>query len=144
MTDRTTMADQARKIEAPMVIDRSRMMAPASVDLLIEEANVRNLVNGILTVLEKHYPAYSGNWHITVDTNPKGGMIYIVNMLISGLYGISLPISRVENDPGFKYIVMYAGELLERYRLKRSKNVDIEDEIKNLKHSPIGEAIADT
>jgi len=72
----------------------------------------------LLTVLNRHYPGHY--WR--VECNIRQGCINVFNMLLSGLYGFRLHLqgiysaSQVEHD-----VMMAGGELLERYRLSRSR-----------------------
>lgn len=100
-------------------VNLSTMMSDPDVHvrLLIEEANVRTMVDNILTALHQAYPAYVGKWHIVVNAAPTGGIIQVRNTAISMRYGFQAPITMV--DPEMKNIKMMAGELFERYRLRR-------------------------
>ena len=105
---------------------------------MIADGNVKAMANNILAALDKHYPAYSGEWNIQIDTRPTGGVLRVRNLLISGKMGFQIPLAWVDYE--MNNVVRYAGELLERFKLSRDKNVDVIDELKNLERNGIGEA----
>ena len=110
----------------------------------IEEAAVRSLATAILEVLEKHYPKYAGKWNIVINTDPKGGIVQVRNLLISGKYGFQLPITWLSNYDDLKKLIMQqAGELLERHGLSRDFRSDVEQELHDMKRDYNGEAQPD-
>jgi hypothetical protein len=106
----------------------------------IKDAAIRTLGNNILTELCKHYPAYEGCWHITIDARSTGGVVKITNMAFSGRMGFTIPIEKIDGD--YKNVMRLGGELLERYGVLRDKAVNLRDEMGKLKIDWCGEAIA--
>ena len=75
------------------------------------------LARNLIARLELHYPSFTGFWRVTV--NEPGGVIEVTNLMLSGRYGFLMHINKI--DPGGRKVIRAAGELLERYRLSRSK-----------------------
>jgi len=83
----------------------------------IETCNDITLTETILAknvgdMLEKKYPGYG--WAIHV----QDGVVMVNAMRLSGTWGFMIQSTKIDND--YKCIVKYGGELLERYRVRRS------------------------
>lgn len=96
-------------------------------------------VNDMLDSLDRAYPAFNGLWRIAI--NEAGNIITVTNMAISNRNGFVMHIDKI--DPEGKKVVMYAGELLERYRISRSRHANIEDQIMTGKRDFRGELVVD-
>ncbi len=70
-----------------------------------------------MRVLNTTYPGY--RWMIGV--NSEGGIMYIKNLDISGLWGYVLHMTKMVNDPTMKRVRRAGGEILERAWQKRGK-----------------------
>ncbi len=77
------------------------------------------LARNLIATLELHYPSFTGFWRVTV--NESGGFVEVTNMMLSGRYGFLMHIAKIDAEG--RKVVRAAGELLERYRLSRSKIV---------------------
>ena len=75
----------------------------------------QNKVYDLLDRLDRAYPAFNGLWRISV--NEEGGVITVTNMALSNKNGFIMHIDKL--DPEGRKVVMYAGELLERFRVSR-------------------------
>lgn len=95
------------------------------------------LARNLIARLDSTYPAFAGAWRVIV--NEQGGTIEITNMMLSGKMGVLLHIAKI--DPEGRKVVRAAGELLERYRVSRSKAIDIRDMM--VRRNPIGELVYD-
>lgn len=80
------------------------------------------IAKDIIATLELHYPAFKGLWRVTVDD--AGGVVEIVNVALSGRWGFLMHMNKI--DPEMRKVVRNAGELLERYKVSRSKRVDVD------------------
>ena len=80
------------------------------------------LRNNILATLHKYYPSLSPGWDAIVDE--RGGIVQLRNYRLSGKMGVILHTTKI--DPELRCIVRNAGELLERYRVARTKYVSPE------------------
>lgn len=80
------------------------------------KAAVQTLSKNIIEVLNKHYPGHI--WIVGVDN--VAGVVNILNSRISGSMGVTLRINAL-NDFDYlkKQVMLLAGELLERYGIKR-------------------------
>jgi len=76
------------------------------------------LANDIETQLNRHYPAFVGHWLVTI--NEPGGTIEVINTLLSGKMGFLMHTCKVD-FPELKKVVRAGGELLERYKVARSR-----------------------
>jgi len=74
-------------------------------------ANVPYFEKQLLTTLEGAYPGYS--WAVRV----RGGMIGVQARALSGCYGYEMKYK----DYSDHYLIMCAGEILERYRMRRGQ-----------------------
>lgn len=95
------------------------------------------MANRIATVLNGKYPGHA--WAVNVDIS--GGVVHIRNLFLSGRWGFIVKLVDVQNDVGNKQLMRAAGELLERYRLRRGAMNDAE--YMNLKTDINGNPIAD-
>lgn len=80
------------------------------------------LRNNIMATLLKYYPSMSPGWDVVVDE--RGGIVQLRNLRLSGRMGCILKITRI--DPEMRSIIRNGGELLERYRIARSRYVSPE------------------
>ena len=97
-------------------------------------------VNALLDRLDRAYPVFNGLWRIAV--NEAGNIITVTNAALSHKNGFGMHIDKI--DPEGKKVVMYAGELLERYRISRSQRVrQVVDDIGQAKRDFRGELVAD-
>jgi hypothetical protein len=106
-----------------------------------------------MATLWKHYPGYSkwpGNIIATEDQSPwiidikdfsTGGVVTIRNKLLSGNMGVTIHLKKLQEDPDFKSVVMYVGELLESYNQTREKALEIRESIYNMPRDWRGNAI---
>lgn len=101
----------------------------------VVNANTRILCKNCMDMLHKHYPGHP--WIVGVDD--VGGIVNITHPRLSGLHGFTLHISKIDND--FKSVIRGAGELLERFRVKRGKIV--EDDMAILDRTFTGDAVHD-
>lgn len=89
-------------------------------------------------LLNRHYPGYL--WAVNVNSEEKGGVMFIKNFSISYRYGYTLHIEKLDNK--LNKVVMAGGEILERARMKRGtwngSNPHYIDGVKD-KHQPIPE-----
>ena len=98
------------------------------------------LARNLIARLNAAYPAFEGYWQITV--NEQGGTIEVVNLLISAQFGFLMHINKIDAEG--RKVVMYAGELLERYRVLRSgANNAVYDSIARGERDFRGELVAD-
>ena len=82
-------------------------------------------INDLLDRLDRAYPSFNGMWRIAV--NEAGGVITVTNMLLSNKNGFIMHIDKI--DPEGRKVVRFAGELLERYRISRSRHADVISEV---------------
>jgi hypothetical protein len=117
----------------------SDLLVPAADGSFVKQppASVASLAKQILTALNKAYPDWIAGWKVAIDT--EGGIVQVRNLLISGKMGFVMKITAI--DPEMRQVVRYAGELLERYRISREKNIDVTDAVNNVKRNYSGEAI---
>jgi hypothetical protein len=110
------------------------------------------LRKNILDVLHRHYPAWSiwedpfdpqrtTAWLIDIKDFATGGIITVQNLYMTGDMGVMIKLANIVNDPDLKKVVMYVGELLERYGLSREKAVKMRDEIYKIKRDFKGHAV---
>lgn len=90
----------------------------------ITNINTRILVKNCLDVLHRHYPGHP--WLVMADD--VGGIVNIMHPQLSGLHGFTLHITKI--DTKFKSVSRGAGELLERFKVKRGGHK--QDEIQML------------
>lgn len=95
------------------------------------------LARNLMARLNASYPAFDGAWRVTVDE--VGGTVEITNLMLSGKFGFLMHISKI--DPEGRKVVTAGGEMLERYRISRSKALDIRNML--VQRNNIGELIHD-
>lgn len=78
-------------------------------------ANDEILAKRSADLLNKHYPGYL--WAVNVNSDEKGGCLFIKNFSISYRYGYTLHINKL--DPTLKKVVTAGGEILERAKMAR-------------------------
>ncbi len=78
------------------------IVAHASLVLLVKEAADR---------LEREYPG----WLWAIQPDERGRIVNIFSMRLSGKWGYTLKIERLQNDPQLRHVIRAAGELLERF-----------------------------
>ena len=101
--------------------------------------NINEMVlsKNIADAICKKYPIEQGHrWGIHVRADQ--GVCYIYNLNLSFDYGFTLKLSQLVNDPDFKEAVKAAGEILERYNVRRSRLGDIANDIGILKRDFTG------
>lgn len=101
----------------------------------VASANLQILVKNCLAMLEKHYPGH--RWIVGGDD--VGGIVNITLPDLSGLYGITLHITKIDND--FQKIKAAGGELLERFRLARGRANP--EAVRNIERMFTGDAVFD-
>ncbi len=122
----------------------SSLALPESVTRELEEQQVSSLAKNIIEVLDKHYPTYTGTWHILINTDPNAGVVQVRNLRISGTMGFQIPITWLhDHDTMMKLIKNNGGELLERFRLSRERGASVEDQLNDAKRNFKGELIHD-
>jgi hypothetical protein len=77
------------------------------------------LRNNILATLNKYYPDMFPGWIVVVMQEQD--CIVIKNARLSGKMGMRMFISKI--DPELRCVIRHAGELLERYRVARTKHL---------------------
>ena len=78
------------------------------------------LAKNIADMICKKYPIEKGHkWGVHVDGN--GGVLHIYNLNLSMKWGYTLKLAEIVNDPDFKKCVTAAGEILERFDVRRNK-----------------------
>lgn len=75
------------------------------------------LAKNMADVLNRAYPDHL--WGVTCDG--LTGIATVRNLRLSGQWGFILKLSEVNSDPTLKCVKLAGGELLERYRLSRSR-----------------------
>jgi len=93
--------------------------------------NVPSFEKRLLTVLESAYPGYS--WAVRV----RGGLIGVQAQALSGCYGYEMKYANYSD----KALIMAAGEILERYSMKRGQ-IDA-DQYATAKRKFTGALVAD-
>jgi hypothetical protein len=85
-----------------------------------------DLITRIAHVLHAHYPDYY--WQVLLNDEPDGGLVKILcgdinsSLMTQHVYGFVIKIKRLYGDPNLHTVVMAAGEILERARLRRGRN----------------------
>ena len=74
------------------------------------------LARNLIARLNAAYPAFEGYW--TVMVNEQGGVIEVMNLMLSGKWGFLMHINKIDAEG--RKVVRAAGELLERYKISRS------------------------
>jgi|APSaa5957512576_1039674.scaffolds.fasta_scaffold32457_1 hypothetical protein len=116
------------------------MQILSGVDEKLDGLN-QNLAKDVMAALIKHYPAYEQGW--TVIVNQRGGVINILNALISNRMGYTVLTVDLISDPSMRSVIMGAGEYLERYRLSREKVINVENSLSDVKRDWKHEMVAD-
>lgn len=101
------------------------------------ELREMQMSNRMADLLHRHYPGYK--WAVRV--NIDGGIVTVLNLMLSGRWGFVIKLIELQEDVGDKKLVRAGGELLERYRL--SRGAMNESEYMNLKLDHTGNHIAD-
>ncbi len=79
-------------------------------------ANELNLIKRAAEDLHRTYPGYL--WAAEID----GGFLTIRNLLLAGNWGFRVPLASMFSSSDWdKQIIMAGGEVLERYRMTRTK-----------------------
>ncbi len=97
------------------------------------------LCSNIMIALDKHYPAFKNWWLISIDE--KGGIVKVMNVMLSGRMGFILHTSKI--DAEMKSIVRAGGELLERHRVLRGRNVSLETAMQDTTRKVTGDMVFD-
>lgn len=87
----------------------------SSADDIAGGATVTLLTKQVGEHLERHYPG----WLWAIEPEPKGGVINVRSLRISGKWGYTLHIARIQDDPSLKCVLTAGGELLERFGFRR-------------------------
>ena len=108
----------------------------------VRNVNEMVLSKNIADMICKRYPVEKGyKWGIHVDGH--GGVLHIYNLILSNKWGYTLKLSQVVNDPTFKAAVDAAGEILERFDVRRSKIADVANDIGIIEQDFTGNFIFD-
>lgn len=99
------------------------------------------LAQQVMETLLKHYPAYKSGW--TVVVNEKGGVVHIMNLLISTKMGFTVLMSSLVSDPMMKTVMRGAGEYLERYRQSRERVINVDHALADMPRNWLHEPVAD-
>ena len=100
----------------------------------IVPGTVVTLHNNMIAALRSAFPVWAEYWKITIDT--RGGIVQVRNLMVSGDFGFALHITKV--DPEMRRVRDLAGELFERFNISRSRNISIEDAMRDVKSNGIG------
>tara|TARA_R110000744_G_scaffold9625_4_gene30572 strand:- start:311 stop:703 length:393 start_codon:yes stop_codon:yes gene_type:complete len=100
----------------------------------IVPGTVVTLHDNIISALRSAFPVWADYWKITIDT--RGGIVQVRNLMVSGDFGFALHITKV--DPEMRRVRDLAGELFERFNISRSRNISIEDAMRDVKSNGIG------
>lgn len=93
-----------------------------------QNVNEMVLAKNIADMICKRYPIEKGHrWGVHIDGH--GGVLHIYNLNLSLKWGYTLKLVQVINDPDFKMAVRAAGEILERFDVRRSKISDAANDI---------------
>lgn len=121
-----------------------------------ERATTALLRKNIMNSLMRHYPHMSvwpgeaamfidrSPWMVDIKDFKTGGVVTIRNLLLSGNMGVTIHLSQLQQDPDFKLVMRYVGELLERYNITREKGLDMREAIYGMPRNWRGNAIAQT
>lgn len=98
------------------------------------------LARNLIARLEQAYPAFVGAWQVAV--NEQGGVIEVTNLHLSGRWGFLMHIAKIDSEG--RKVVRAGGELLERYRISRSRRIGIVlDSLSEARRDFRGELVAD-
>lgn len=81
----------------------------------------QTMAKNLIARLESAYPAFVGMWRVTV--NEVGGTVEVINLALSGRWGFMLHINKIDAEG--RKVVNAGGELLERYRISRSRRTSV-------------------
>lgn len=89
-----------------------------SPDELDEHASAVLLAKDIANYLEHTYPG----WAWAVETDPRGGIVNLRALKLSGEWGYILKLAWIQDDPVVRrrLVLKAAGEILERYGMPRA------------------------
>jgi hypothetical protein len=96
----------------------------------------RHLAGQMLSALNRSYPHHAGHW--CVQINP-GGTCTVTNSLLSGKWGFILHADKIDAD--MRAVVRAGGELLERYRLSRTRL--ILEQVRDIPRDRSGQRVPD-
>ncbi len=100
------------------------------------------LAKNIANMICKRYPIEKGHrWGINVDGD--GGVIRIYNLNLSQKWGYTLLMKDVVNDPNFRKAVDAAGEILERFSVRRNRIANAANDIGIIEQDFTGNFIFD-
>jgi len=94
-------------------------------DLGSAEKNINEMIlsKNIAAALCKRWPVENGHaWAINVDG--EQGICHIYNLALSNKFGFTLKLIDLVNDPNYKVAINAAGEILERYNIRRRGRAD--------------------
>jgi hypothetical protein len=113
-----------------------------NVEDAVRNVNEMVLSKNIADAICKRYPIEKGHhWGVHVDGH--GGVVHIYHLNLSAQWGFTLKLTQVIYDPNYRMAVNAAGEILERYDVRRSKSGDIIGDIRGLKKDFTGEKCFD-
>tara|TARA_R110002020_G_scaffold160008_3_gene344321 strand:- start:8631 stop:8975 length:345 start_codon:yes stop_codon:yes gene_type:complete len=98
---------------------------------MLKEASITTLVKNVADTLYKHYPGHL--W--AVGPSNDYSMLAIWNEGLSLKYGMWIRVTDI--DPEYKNVMRWAGELLERAKIKRGRAN--EEELESLERDVMGE-----
>lgn len=107
-------------------------------DLAYAQKNISEIVlsKNIADALSKRWPVHNGHaWAINVDG--EQGICHIYNLALSNKFGFTIKLVNLVNDPKYKAAINAAGEILERYSIRRRG--DTADDMGLLKKDFTGE-----
>jgi len=90
--------------------------------------NAQHLGKRVLTALYKQYPSVKEGWCVTI--NEGGGIIHVINTLLSGKMGFVLHITQIDAEG--KTVMRAGGELLERYAVRRHPHLSLDEAMQNV------------
>lgn len=79
----------------------------------LEQWAVRNICDTLLA----HYPGHP--WAVRVDDAPTVGIAVIKHVSLSQNFGFMKKLANIKDDPAFRWVVLGAGEILERFNVDR-------------------------
>ena len=104
----------------------------------VQSVNEMVLSRNIADAICKKYPIEQGHqWGIHV--NAEQGVCYIYNFNLSSKWGFTLKLADLVNDPRLTKAVQAAGEILERYNIRRARIGNIDNDLGQLQKDFTGE-----
>ena len=98
------------------------------------------LAANLIARLDAAYPVFDGCWRIAV--NEAGNVITVTNIVLGQHNGFVMHIDKIDLEG--RKVVMFAGELLERFRISRAQRVkQVVDDIGAAQRDFAGRLVAD-